>query len=308
MLKPACAVPRATPALARTARRWACIGAILGSCTRCWPSHRHHGGRRPAARWLHNGTIIYLHKAGDRTNPANYRPITLHNTDYRAFTRMLARRLCAALNPVIDRQQSAFLPGRHIGDGILGMQLLPRALAAERSSAVAVFCDFRKAYDTVDRDSLLRLMAALGVPAAFRRVLERLLDQTRAAASVNGVLSAWHYFLAGLCQGCPSSPPLYLFVGQALIRFLFARGLGIAVAGMRMVGFQSADDLTALLTDSGRLPALMAAMQTFGAASGQHLNPAKTKAMRLGNPAHPQNGRASGNSEFSAEFLRYAVA
>ena len=57
---------------------------------------------------------------------------------------MLARWLCTALNPVVDRQQSAFLPGRRIGDGILGMQLLPRALAAERSSAVAVFCDFRK--------------------------------------------------------------------------------------------------------------------------------------------------------------------
>ena len=131
------------------------------------------GGQLPAG--FHNGTIIYLHKAGDRTNPANHRSITLLNTGYRAFMRMLARRLCTALNPVVDRQQSAFLPGRHIGDGILGMQLLPRALAAERSSAVAVFCDFRKAYDTVDRDFLIRLMAALGVPAAFRRVLERLL-------------------------------------------------------------------------------------------------------------------------------------
>jgi len=44
--------------------------------------------------------------------------------------------------------------------------------------------------------------------------------------------------------------PLYLFIGQALIRFLLARGLGVAVAGMRMAGFQFADDLTALLTDS----------------------------------------------------------
>ncbi len=38
------------------------------------------GGQLPAG--FHDGTIIYLHKAGDRTNPANYRPITLLNTDY----------------------------------------------------------------------------------------------------------------------------------------------------------------------------------------------------------------------------------
>ncbi len=143
--------------------------------------------------------------------------LIIHNNDGKiaeaiesAFMRTLARRLFTALNPVVDRQQSAFLPGRHIGDGILGMQLLPRALAAERSSAVAVFCDFRKAYDIVDRDFLLRLMAALGVPAAFRRVLKRLLDRTRAAASVNGVLSAWHYFLAGLRQGCQLAASLPL--------------------------------------------------------------------------------------------------
>ena len=34
------------------------------------------------------------------------------------------------------------------------MQMLPHALKAQGRSAVAVFCDFRKAYDTVDRTFL----------------------------------------------------------------------------------------------------------------------------------------------------------
>ncbi len=118
------------------------------------PLHRHHGGRRPAARRLPQRHHHVPLQGGATAPTPSYRPITLLNTDYRAFTQLLARRLCTALTPVIDRQQSALLPGRHIGDVILGMQLLPRALAAERSSAVAVFC--RKALDPVVSSSSSR--------------------------------------------------------------------------------------------------------------------------------------------------------
>ena len=235
---------------------------------------------------FHDGLMITLYKAGDRADPANYRPITLLNHDYRIFTRLLAQRLGTALSGVIDRQQTAFLPDRSIGENIQTMQLLPGLLASRQQQSVAVMCDFRKAYDTVDRGFLREVMAAMGAGVTFRRLTAALLTGTAASAHVNGSLSyPPSVFAAGVRQGCPLSPLLYLFVAQALGRLLQADGFGITVAGVQLPALQYADDLTALLNSPAQLPAFMATMEVFAAASGQRLNPQKTKAMLLGQPS-----------------------
>ena len=155
-----------------------------------------------------DGVIIFLAKAGeaDASSPAGFRPITLLNTDYRLFARLLASRLGRALTPIIDKQQTAFLPDRCIGENIMLLQLLPHALRAQGRSAVAVFCDFRKAYDTIDRTFLWNVMARLGVGGAFLPVTEALLSNTRARAVVNGAMSRAVDFQAGVRQGCPLAP------------------------------------------------------------------------------------------------------
>ena len=180
-----------------------------------------------------DGVIIFLAKAGkaDASSPAGFRPITLLNTDYRLFTRLLASRLGRALTPTIDSQQTAFLPDRGIGENIMLLQLLPHALRAQVRSAVAISCDFKKAYDTIDRTFLWNVMARLGVGGAFLRVTEALLSNTRARAVVNGPMSRAVDFQAGVRQGCPLAPLLYLFLGQALGRFLASAGIGISMGG-----------------------------------------------------------------------------
>jgi hypothetical protein len=99
---------------------------------------------------FYNGILVVIHKAGDRSLLANYWPITLLNTDDRAFTQVLAGRLGTALSNVIDPQQAAFLPHRSIGDSIITVQAAAAIVAHERRSALAVLCNSRKAYDIVD--------------------------------------------------------------------------------------------------------------------------------------------------------------
>ena len=117
------------------------------------------------------------------------------------------------------------------------LQCLPHLLrrpgeaAGEARSAVVAFCDFRKAYDTVDREFLFRTMHALGVGPGFIAMARLLLTNTKARALVNGHISTPAAFAAGVRQGCPLAPLLYLFIAQALLRLLKARGIGIAVAG-----------------------------------------------------------------------------
>lgn len=231
---------------------------------------------------FHDGVITILHKAGDRTDPANYRPITLLNSDYRLYAKVLALRLNPVLADIIDPEQTAFVPGRQIGENIMTLQCLPLLLRRQQRHAFVVFCDFRKAYDTVDRDFLLRAMRELGVGEAFAGLVHRLLLGTRARAVVNGHVSTPAAFAAGVRQGCPLAPLLYLFIAQALQRFLQRRGIGIDVAGRALAALQYADDTEAFLPSLEDVPAFLAAMQTFGDATGQRLNADKTVVLPIG--------------------------
>lgn len=231
---------------------------------------------------FHDGVVTILYKSGDRSNPANYRPITLLNADYRLYAKVLALRLNPCLADIIDAEQTAFVPGRQIGENIMTLQCLHYLLCRQQRHAVAAFCDFHKAYDTIDRGFLFSAMRTLGLGDGFVAMVHRLLAGTRACAVVNGHVSTPAATAAGVRQGCPLAPLLYLFVAQALLRFLSARGFGIPVAGRTLTALQYADDAEVFLPSVDQVPAFCAAMRVFGGASGQHLNPAKTELLPVG--------------------------
>ncbi|OWZ15502.1 Reverse transcriptase precursor [Phytophthora megakarya] len=62
--------------------------------------------------------IFCLKKSGDASNPLNYRPLALLNSDYKIFTRIMATRVSKSLSPRIHEHQNGFVPGRQIHDTI----------------------------------------------------------------------------------------------------------------------------------------------------------------------------------------------
>jgi hypothetical protein len=102
----------------------------------------------------------------------------------------------------------AFLKGREIGDSIFAAQLLGSAWAAEQLPGAAVILDIAKAYDTVDRSFLFRIMEAAGCGRPMLRWVQLLLSDTRAYTVVNSHVSKAQVWQAGVRQGCPLSPLL----------------------------------------------------------------------------------------------------
>lgn len=262
-----------------------------------------------------DGVVSSLYKDGDPADPSNYRPITLLNTDYRILAKVLANRLLPVLGRIISPEQSAFLKGRRIGDNIMLLQMLPYQLELQKvHSAVIAFLDFCKAYDTVQRRFLLAAMTVAGVGAGFLKWTMCLLGDTRASALINGHLSRRLPFRAGVRQGCPLAPLLYLFVGEALLHFLSRfsdlatnsgvleggqqQQLGLQLAGVRRVCSQYADDVQVFLANIRLAGTLVSALRMFGAASGQLQNLRKSKLLLIGSQPEqgPQGGEAHGMS------------
>ena len=240
------------------------------------------------------GELHPIHKGGDPTACALHRPITLLNTDYRLLAKVLATRLAPVLAACVGPEQTAFLPGRLMGDNITFMQLIPlllksnakQRLAALDSSAVVAFLDFTKAYDTVLRPFLYSVMEATGAGQGLIRWAMTLLSDTRTAARVNGHLSSARLYEAGLRQGSPLAPILYLFIAWALSCWLRdCPALGIKVTpGPPCHCIQYADDVWAFLRDMTipTITCFLNAMTTFADASNQHLNHAKSVLLPVG--------------------------
>ena len=230
-----------------------------------------------------DGVILPILKpGGDAADPAAFRPIQLLNYDYRVLAKILADRLLAVAGEVVHPVQSAFLQRRHIGDSIRLLQFLPALLHEEQRMAVVVFTDFAKAYDTVDRSLLYEVAAALGIGDGFVSWMRVLLSDTYTCATVNGFCSPFYRCDAGVRQGCPLAPLLYLFVGQALLCFLKQRGIGIVAASQQLAAAQYADDAEVFLLSLADVPTFMSCMTDFAKASGQCLNPTKTRLLHIG--------------------------
>jgi exonuclease III len=249
------------------------------------------------------GVVVTLHKSGERSHPNNYRPITLLNGDYRVLAKILSHRFKAVQGRLVEPEQTGFLPGRLIGENLILNQLLPLAVGPS-SRAVAVHLDFYKAYDTVIRDFLYSIMTVMGLGGGFLTWVKLLLTNTAAAALVNGYLSPQAQYTAGVRQGCPLSPQLYLLVAQAMLSYLKAKGFGVGACGRTFTACQYADDAQVFLASLASLRPFLDAMDVFKGASGQGINMDKTLVLPIGRQARVELWQ----QHFAAQHLALSPA
>ncbi|PNW76362.1 hypothetical protein CHLRE_11g467522v5 [Chlamydomonas reinhardtii] len=177
----------------------------------------------------------------------------------------------------------------------LFLRLLPHLLRQQGRQGLIAFLDFEKAYNTVDLTFLSEAMEAAGAGPNLRGWVHTLLADTRARAQIQGAHSQPVSMMAGVGQGCPLSPLLYLFVAHALLCWLRHKGVGLRLDPadlQRVAAVQYADDTKALLEGEQEVVAFLAAMHTFQHASGQRLNLSKQGQLPQQQPQQQQQQQA----------------
>ena len=110
------------------------------------------------------GDISMLYKKGDREDPRNYRPITLLNSDYKIYTRVLAHRMAKVVHEFVAECQKGFVPDTFIAEATMLTRLIEGYTnedGADREG-IMLFLDMDKAFDRVSYDFTLRGLASLG--------------------------------------------------------------------------------------------------------------------------------------------------
>ena len=248
---------------------------------------------------LRTGIITLLYKGDDKPADqlASFRPITLLNTDYKLLARVLVRRLTPLVDAVTSPTQTAFVPGRWIGDNVLQHLEEVDYCQATATPGCILFLDFSQAYDRLARDWLFACMERMQFPGLAVQWVRLMLQGTQVRVRYHG----WHTPLlpvpSGVAQGSPLSPLLWVLAAQPLSAFL-ARlqaqgrfgGIRMPDGGLAPPTHQHADD-TSIHADSRASAALAVELgvRPFEQASNSRLNLSKCKGLELGS-AEPFTG------------------
>ncbi|CAM6101642.1 unnamed protein product [Calypogeia fissa] len=214
----------------------------------------------------------------------DWRPISLLNIICKLIAKIIACLLALLLGLVVAKQQGGFLKGRGTFANILQAQLAFAWAAHSKYRGLAVKIDFHKAYDRINHDFLIQVIAKLGFGDRLGKLVAMLYKDAPSHLRINGIPASPFTLGRGVRQGCPLAPLLYALSTQPLMESLQHRqGLGHlqgwpfpeALAPYYLL---FADDLVVFIPDSPTIWCnLMAALQHFCLASGNRINWAKSQ-------------------------------
>jgi mannosylglycoprotein endo-beta-mannosidase len=141
---------------------------------------------------LNFGTIILLPKKENAVQIQQYRPICLLNVSFKFFTKVGTNRVTGIAENVIQPTQTAFMPGRHILEGVVILHETIHELHRKKMDGVLFKIDFEKAYDKVKWPFLQQVMRMKGFHPTWCSWIQRFIEKGSVGIRVNDDIG--HYF------------------------------------------------------------------------------------------------------------------
>ena len=163
--------------------------------------------------WWPTGRTVLIPKTKSPEDEKNYRPITCLNTSYKIMTGVVAKYLWEHMieNEIWDEGQLGAVEGvlGTVDQLIIDRCIMDEVKQYHRNLAVA-FYDYKKAYDKVHHDWMLRVYRWIGIPDEVIKLISNLMElwKTRLETWSKGekITSRWINISCGFLQGDSYSP------------------------------------------------------------------------------------------------------
>lgn len=154
-----------------------------------------------------------VHKKGDFSTPSNYRGIAVGSNLCKLFCSILNNRLSnfCTENKIIPDCQIGFKKLARTADHVLTLKVLIDNYV-KRVSKKYLFCafvDFKSAFDTISRKSLVFKLLRSGIGGNFLSVLESMYNDVQYSVKLPSGVSNKFSSSIGVKQGCVLSPLLF---------------------------------------------------------------------------------------------------
>jgi hypothetical protein len=138
------------------------------------------------------GVITLLTKTDNAVQIQQYRPICLLNVIFKIFTKVATNRITRIASSVVRPTQSAFMPGRHILEGVVILHETIHELHRKKMDGVLFKIDFEKAYNKVKWPFLQQVMRMKGFDPNWCNWIKNFLQGGSVGVRVNDDIG--HYF------------------------------------------------------------------------------------------------------------------
>ena len=94
-------------------------------------------------------------------------------------------------------------------DRILALRVLTERRRESWQGLLTAYVDLHKAFDSVNRDALWRILSLRGVPPKLINLMSELYSGTESAVRCNDAISNLFPVVTGIRQGCVLAPTLF---------------------------------------------------------------------------------------------------
>lgn len=184
-----------------------------------------------------NSTFFTLIPKNDNSEDAKgFRPISLCNVIYKIIASLMAKRLKPLLDSLISPEQTSFVEGRQILDGLVVTQEVIHSLKAKKQKGMMIKLDLSKAYDRINWQYLEEILGSFGFGNRWIKWVHSLISTPNFSILVNGTPSKTFKSSRGIRQGDPLSPFLFILAAEGLGRYLKKERAANKIKGLRLWG------------------------------------------------------------------------
>lgn len=219
-------------------------------------------------------TIKVLYKGkGDTSEQDSYRGIALENTIFKLFTKIITQRLTQETTDKIPEAQFGFMKGRATSHAIQNLlEDIRDALRLPKGKLHAVFIDYKKAFDLLDRNVLItKLEHMIGKEHYLTKIVTTILEYNQVRIQDNASLSIPLLQTNGVLQGDPLSPLLFNIATADVMQVINNE------CATKMYIY--ADDMVMLSENAQELQRSFNKLATWATKNGLEINEKKTAHM-----------------------------
>lgn len=156
--------------------------------------------------------VTPVFKAGNKSDPGNYRPISVLPIISKIFERVLYKRLDSFLCSInfLFSKQYGFRPKSNALSASMDIVTKLKISIDRKKLAIGIFIDLKKAFDTISHDRLIEKLYELGITSLALEIFKSYLKDRQQIVKIGDTQSSAKAIEYGVPQGSILGPLLFI--------------------------------------------------------------------------------------------------